>query len=335
MDAKARLLSLLAKQPRAKAVRAKLEADILGAAHETAAGATIATAYVDAERLLLPSSNKTDALALDALIREAPQQPLVEKLARGLLGARRRGRWSTTQENLAVMRAMRHYFDIYEKDTPSYTGKLWFGSVAYAEQAFAGRSQLRATARLDWSQLAPSSRNDIALQKIGPGRMYYRIGITYAPKQTNLPALDAGFVVRRSYEAAENPSDVAHLPDGTWKIKLGAKVRVVLETTNTTTRYAVALADPLPAGLESVNTRLATAERAAAGSTDADWDHTEMRDNRSEAFAMTLREGTHRFAYTARATTPGTFIAAPTKAEEMYSPETFGRSSGTVVVVAE
>ena len=43
--------------------------------------------------------------------------------------------------------------------------------------------------------------------------------------------------------------------------------------------------------------------------------------------------GTHVLAYTARATTPGTFVAAPAKAEEMYAPETFGRSAATVVVV--
>jgi uncharacterized protein YfaS (alpha-2-macroglobulin family) len=48
---------------------------------------------------------------------------------------------------------------------------------------------------------------------------------------------------------------------------------------------------------------------------------------------MALREGTHQFTYTVRATTPGTFIAAPTKAEEMYHPETFGRSSSATVVV--
>jgi uncharacterized protein YfaS (alpha-2-macroglobulin family) len=30
--------------------------------------------------------------------------------------------------------------------------------------------------------------------------------------------------------------------------------------------------------------------------------------------------GSHRPLYTVRATTPGTFIAAPAKAEEMYSP---------------
>jgi len=35
----------------------------------------------------------------------------------------------------------------------------------------------------------------------------------------------------------------------------------------------------------------------------------------------------------ARATTPGTFIAPPAKAEEMYSPEVFGRSASDWVVV--
>jgi alpha-2-macroglobulin len=35
----------------------------------------------------------------------------------------------------------------------------------------------------------------------------------------------------------------------------------------------------------------------------------------------------------ARATTPGTFIVPPAKAEEMYSPEVFGRSGSDWVVV--
>ena len=162
--------------------------------------------------------------------------------------------------------------------------------------------------------------------------MYYRIGITYAPKRVDLPALDAGFVVRRSYEAVDDPHDVEQTPTGV-RIKLGARVLVVLEAVNTTRRDSVALVDPLPAGLEIVNTSLAIAERAATGSVSADWNHLEARDNRSEAFALSLREGTHQFSYTARATTPGTFVAAPAKAEEMYSPETFGRSRGTTVTI--
>jgi uncharacterized protein YfaS (alpha-2-macroglobulin family) len=333
IDAKARVLAVVATQDKRKAMREKLLADLLSAVHETAGNATVTTTYTEGERLLLVSNHKTTALALDAIMRESPQHALVTKLARGLLDGRRRGRWLSTQENLVVLQAMRRYFDIYEKETPNYTGKLWFGNAAYAEQQFVGRSSERGVTQLDWSALAPGTSHDVTLTKNGPGRMYYRIGITYAPKQTNLPPLDAGFIVRRTYRGADDPSDVVRLPDGRWKIKLGARVVVQLEAVNTSLRFAVALVDPLPAGLEAVNTSLATSERAAADSTHSDWQHVEMRDNRSEAFSMHLREGTHAFVYTARATTPGTFIAAPAKAEEMYSPETFGRSAGATVVI--
>ncbi|MGE0545775.1 MAG: alpha-2-macroglobulin family protein [Kofleriaceae bacterium] len=333
MDAKARLLAIVAGAPSAKAMRAGLLAAVVSAASETASSATIAASYTEAERLLLVSNSKTNALALEALIREAPDHPLVLKLARGVLDARKRGRWMSTQENLAALTALRRYFDTYEKVTPRYTGRLWIGAAGYAQQSFAGRSSASASAFLDWTALAPGSTHDVALRKDGDGRMYYRIGITYAPRQASLGALDAGFVVRRTYTAVDDPGDVTRGADGRWHIKLGARVRVELEAVNTTTRYGVALVDPIPAGLESVDSSLRTSVRTAATASDERWDHRNLRDNRSEAFAMTLREGAHRFSYTARAITPGTFTAAPAKAEEMYSPETFGRSASEVVVV--
>jgi uncharacterized protein YfaS (alpha-2-macroglobulin family) len=186
---------------------------------------------------------------------------------------------------------------------------------------------------LGWPALPAGSTHDVALARTGTGRMYYRVGITYAPDQTDLPALDAGFVVHRSYTAIDDPADVTTGSDGRLHVKLGARVLVAVEAINTTARHAVAFVDPLPAGFESVNTELATSERAATDRSESRWDHRNLRDNRNEAFAMDLADGAHRFSYTVRATTPGTFLAAPAKAEEMYSPETFGRSPGQVVVI--
>jgi hypothetical protein len=332
IDAKARLLALVAKAPAAAAMRARLMSELVSAIHETAASATVATTYVDGEQLVLPSSTKTTALVLDAMMREAPAHTLITKLAHGVLEARRHGRWVSTQENLYALAAMRRYFDTYEKATPNFTGKLWFGHASYAEQAFVGRSSARADAHVDWTTLAPGSSHDVAIVKDGPGRMYYRLGITYAPKRTDLPALDSGFIVRRSYAAVDDPKDVVHGSDGRWHIKLGARVVVTIETLNTTQRHGVAIADPLPAGFEAVNDNLATAERAVLTHDDA-WDYRDARDTRMEAFSMDLAAGTHRLSYTARATTPGTFAAAPAKAEEMYAPETFGRSNGETIVI--
>jgi uncharacterized protein YfaS (alpha-2-macroglobulin family) len=334
VDAKARLLALFAGKRAYKTQRARLLADLLSATHETAATATVTVAFSEGEeRMLLVSGIKTDALVLDALLREQPDHSIITKLAHSVLDARVRGRWLSTQENLVVVQAMRRYFDTYEKDTPDFTGKLWLGESAYAERAFKGRTTERATAHADWAAFAPGSAHDVAIDRAGTGRLYYRLGITYAPKQVDLPALDAGMIVRRTYTAVDDPDDVVHEADGRWRIKLGARVLVKLEALNTSARDAVALVDPLPAGLEPVNTALATSERAVSDLDVDAWDHVELRDNRAEAFRMQLPAGSHRFSYTARATTPGTFIAAPAKAEEMYSPETFGRSAGTTVIV--
>ncbi len=109
-------------------------------------------------------------------------------------------------------------------------------------------------------------------------------------------------------------------------------------------RYHVALVDPLPAGLEPMNPALAVTgaipqDPKARGNDDWWWwtrtwyEHQNMRDERVEAFASLLWEGVHEYTYVARATTPGRFVVPPTRAEEMYFPETFGRSSSDRVVV--
>jgi alpha-2-macroglobulin len=116
---------------------------------------------------------------------------------------------------------------------------------------------------------------------------------------------------------------------------------VTLELKHVGYRYHVALVDPLPAGFEPLNPELA-GTRKLPGSGNNDWyrwfishwyEHTNLRDHRAEVFTSVLDEGTHKFSYFARATTYGTFTAPPTRAEEMYEPETFGRASTESVVV--
>ena len=63
------------------------------------------------------------------------------------------------------------------------------------------------------------------------------------------------------------------------------------------------------------------------------YEHQNLRDERAEAFTSLLWPGVHEYAYVTRATTPGSFVTPPAKAEEMYAPETFGRSASERVVV--
>jgi alpha-2-macroglobulin len=185
---------------------------------------------------------------------------------------------------------------------------------------------------------------DLILSKEGTGRLYYRLGLRYAPTDLSLDALDMGFIVQRAYEAVDDPGDVVKDQDGVWHIKAGARVRVKLTMVADNRRYHVALIDPLPAGLEIVNPALAVSGSIPqdAGSPDyrygwwwwGPWyEHQNMRDERAEAFTPLLWEGVYDYSYIARATTPGTFVVPPAKAEEMYSPEVFGRSSSDKVIV--
>ena len=168
--------------------------------------------------------------------------------------------------------------------------------------------------------------------------------MTYAPRSLKLDPADHGFAVQRLYEAVDRPDDVQRQADGSWKIRAGARVRIKLTMVAQSRRYHVALVDPLPAGLEAMNPELANTgaipQDPAARKRDPWWwwsqpwyEHQNLRDERVEAFASLLWEGVHEYSYVARATTPGNFVVPPTKAEEMYHPETFGRSGSDRVIV--
>jgi uncharacterized protein YfaS (alpha-2-macroglobulin family) len=313
---------------------------------ETAGAAHFVNSYNDGDYLLLNSNRRADGVILEALIGDQPKSDLIPKIVRGLLAHRKQGHWGNTQENVFILLALDRYFNVYEKATPDFVAKAWLGDRFAGQQAFRGRSTDRQQVNIPMRYLAETSgAQNLTLSKEGTGRLYYRIGMQYAPTSLTLKAADYGFTVERIYESVENPADVRKDADGTWHIKAGATVRVRLTMSAPARRYHVALVDPLPAGLEAMNPALAVTsslpeDQKQEASRRGHWwwygtwyEHQNLRDERAEAFTSLLWEGVYNYSYVARATTPGTFVVPPTKAEEMYHPETFGRGSTDRVVV--
>ncbi|CAF4736601.1 unnamed protein product, partial [Rotaria magnacalcarata] len=79
------------------------------------------------------------------------------------------------------------------------------------------------------------------------GRLYYRIGLNYAPSNLQLNAVNYGFKIERTYVAINDSTHVQKQSDDTWKFMLGEKIRVILTMTTTQRRYHIALVDYLPA----------------------------------------------------------------------------------------
>lgn len=335
------LLSVLSSDNDSAAEVSAMRRLLANRVSETAGTAHFVCSYDDSDYLILNSSRRADGVILEALIGDQPQNDLIPKLVRGLLGHRIKGRWENTQENVFILLALDRYFNTYEKVTPNFVTRVWLGEAYAGEQQFKGRSTDRQELKVPMSYLTskPTTQN-LVLSKIGDGRLYYRIGMNYAPEDLNLKAADYGFIVERAYEAIDQPDDVKRAADGTWHIKAGARVRVRLTMIAPGRRYHVALVDPMPAGLESLNPVLATTETVPEDKRPAEWrwrsvwfDHQNLRDERAEAFTALLWEGAYKYSYVARATTPGVFVVPPAKAEEMYHPETFGRGKTDRVVI--
>ena len=333
---------------------------------ETAGAAHFTTSYGEGDYLVLASEHRADALVLLALLRTNPKSPLVPKVVAGLLGGRKNGHWASTQEDAFVLLALDAYFQRFEKVAPSFVARVWLGDRPASEHAYRGFNVDRAESMVPMAELDRLGGSSLVVDKDGAaGRLYYRLGLKYAPSSLSLPPIERGFSVMRVYEpVGERKDEVRRDPDGVWHVKAGAAVRVRVSMVAPSERHHVALVDPMPAGFEALNSGLAgTPIVPPAAGMPGDplgdlhptfgglgglgglggfgwrgyfgpwYEHENLRDERAEAFAAVLPGGAYEYVYTARATTPGTFVVPPPKAEEMYAPETFGRGAGDRVVI--
>ena len=342
------LLFVLTDDAASQSTVADMRSFITNRVTETAGAATVASGYSDGDYLLLHSTRRADAVLLEALVVDQPDSDLIAKLVQGLLGHRTAGRWSNTQENAWVLLAMDRYFQTFESETPDFVARIWLGEQFAGSRAFQGRSTENVGLDLPMQfvhEISGNVEDDLPLliQKEGQGRLYYRLGLRYAPSDLSLTPADHGFTVERIYEAVDDPADVSRDKDGVWHIRAGALVRVRLTMVAPSRRVHVALVDPLPAGLEISNPELAVTADTPRDPNRSDagrwwwgswYQHQNLRDERAEAFTSYMWAGVYQYSYVARATTPGAFVAPPAKAEEMYAPETFGRTGTDWIVVS-
>jgi uncharacterized protein YfaS (alpha-2-macroglobulin family) len=313
--------------------------------------------YGDWGYCIFYSPRRTDAIVLEALMEDQPKSELIPKMVKGLLAHRKNGTWEGTQENGYILQALDKYFAVYESQTPNFESQAWLGETLVGLQKFVGRTTETRVINVPMSYLAERNDGDIVINKVGPGRLYYRIGLDYSPRNLVLKPADFGFTVERTYEAVDNPGDVKKDDNGVWHFKSGATVKAKLKFSTPGARYHVAMMDPLPAGAEPLNPDLSGSRTqvppdaqspAPTGrggiskffETPFIWwwprtwfEHQNLRDHQAEAFQSLLFAGKYDYTYMMRATTPGDYIVPPTKVEEMYMSETFGRSGSDHVII--
>ena len=323
------------------------------------AGASHVEELADPYLLWFWNSNvRSTAIVLNSLARaldpaDAARVAPLRSMVRWLMTVRKNGRWGNTQENAHAMQALVSYYRKFEPEAPDFRAMVRLGEQELLREEFRGRSAVATTKQVPMAEIAGAgaagATRPLTFTREGTGTLYYTTRLRYAADALFQDGLDSGFRIERKYEPfVENGTRPTAL-----SYQAGDLVRVTLTFRLTKERRFVAVTDPLPAGFEAVESWFATTAGELAAQQDRqtndrsdedsdDWqswwrgggfDHVERHDNRIQLFATRLSEGVHTFSYIARATTAGSFRTAPARAEEMYSPEVFGRTATTVIEV--
>jgi len=279
--------------------------------------------------LYMTSDVRATAMTLAALLEVDPRSPLIDPLAAGLKGARNpQGSWVSTQDNLWSLVALAAY--ARRAAHGELTATITAGGKPLATRHLAGSELWTVRARLgeltgDRLEITTDNAAHITARvaeaRLDPGA-----------------AAASGFTIARSYlDAAGKPATV---------FKAGELVTVRIAVTAAAAHHWVALVDPLPAGFEAQNPRLASggaahdpaaqdpwATSAPAWLTAITWTHQDLRDDRVEWFADDVGAGSYELTYQARATIDGTFTAMPATVEAMYQPDVHGRTERTTITV--
>lgn len=315
----------------------------------------------DQYAVLMDSETRTTALVLRALVTMQPNTPLAARLAKGLLADRQGGTWRSTQETAWALLALDDYRKAQEKTAPSFDARVFLGEKEVFKAAFQGRDATGANTAIAADNLVSQAGSTLAFQVEGRGTLFYEARLKYARKELPKEAIDRGFFVKQTLRAVR-PEELAEAIK-----QVGAKgatsffgsdlVLADVVVVTPSPREQVVIDAPLPAGFEPIDASLVTTanwlsvpatggEYEALGDDEGARDELaegraylpsfvrkEMRDDRVLFFVEHMAQGMFHYRYLARATTMGSFVVPPIRAEEMYAPEVFGRSGAVTVEV--
>jgi uncharacterized protein YfaS (alpha-2-macroglobulin family) len=269
---------------------------------------------------------RTDAIALQTLLQVRPDDPRIEKLARGLRERRRIGRWRNTQENAFALLALSSYAQRREAERPEHRVQAWIGRRRVIDADVQGFDLARRGGGIGLAAAIDEANADrsmhVVVERTGKGRAYWRIGVEWTPRDA--PARAQGMTLRRRLIA----------PAG--GLTAGERYRLVVELGSDTPQHFVAVEVPLPAGLQAIDVGLgagASARALPGARSSRHLSHAELRPDRVVLFFDELPPGQTTHTISVVATTPGRYALPAAVAEAMYEPETRARTAAAELVI--
>lgn len=285
------------------------------------------------------SDTRTTAIVLNTFVLIDPQNPITANAVRWLMAHRDNGHWYSTQETTWSLIALTNWlvtakeFDTDYKFAVGLNGDL-------LEQGKSNRENLTDSTKLqvELKDLLQDQVNALVISRgEGTGNLYYSAYLTASLPVDKIQPLDQGMSLSREYFAIDDPKTPIT------EIERGELVKVRLTVVVPAAVHYVVVNDPLPAGLEAIDSTLAADTAVPSSYTAQDYkergwgwwyfSHIELRDEKVVLSTDYLPAGTYVYTYIARASTSGTFNVIPPTASEFYFPDVGGRGAGSEFTV--
>jgi uncharacterized protein YfaS (alpha-2-macroglobulin family) len=294
------------------------------------------------------SELQSQASALMALLEGGTKADMTYTLAQRIINNRKNGYWYTTQRTMYALMALA----AYARRMKPQQGAMKFEVTLDGKPVSAARLKKVTDNvyryRFDFAAVVKNKKSILRIKRLGGAApLFYTLRARYAERPTGKKStvVSKNIALYKRIETLDGKS----LNGRT--IPAGKLVRIrVFAYLHKKINY-LAINDPLPAGLEAVNTALSTSPKHGGGIGDIIKakgrrsltyhvmrtrpfiSHREFRDDRVVFFADKIWSGFWEFTYLARATTRGRFTIPPATAEAMYDPKYMARSELLKTVV--
>jgi uncharacterized protein YfaS (alpha-2-macroglobulin family) len=343
------LLQAATKVKGGDAITKEVAALIVSSGNETGGKFVLNQTWDDSYERILASPLRDNCAGLSGLLTATNIDGLGDlpfKLVRSITQSRAsRVHFRNTQENLFCVNAILEYARKFESEKPNFAVKATLDEKPMGSAKFAEFTAKPVVLAVPMSQSLLGVNKKMTLAKEGPGRMYYSTVLSYSPLAAADAAINAGIEVRREYSVERNGKfEIVKTP---FRLKKGELVQVELFVGVPAARNFVVINDPVPGGLEPLNRDLRTTSTRDADKGEfvrdggsywfsmKDWRafgesrwsfyHQEVRHDSVRFYSEYLPPGNYALSYSAQAIADGTFSVMPTKAEEMYDPDVYGR----------
>jgi uncharacterized protein YfaS (alpha-2-macroglobulin family) len=300
-----------------------LRNELLERAHDTAQTATI-----DDTGSSLETATAGQAQLVELLIDSRASGEDIDRAFLGLLDLRHNGIWPCSCDTAEAMNAVVSYAALQPAPAAFTVTAQMPGATL--ETRFRGYEAGIVTQHIPSSKL-PHGSTAVTLRVNGKGKVHYVVAYHYA-LQGNQPGVYAGIRLERIVHAVEDQGEIARfglrLLNAPVELDAGHVFEIEDRITTDHPISGMLLTDPLPAGLQAVDTTFRTPTRAFEPSID-NWqiDYQRISHDRVMVFAQHLQAGVYAMRYLVRSITPGTFAWPAAEASPQYAPEDFGRTA--------